>query len=249
MTQTVRYHADKYPELIKQITENGIPQSATLIYSGRNSVYTLTAEDGTVINIKSFHTPRFPNNLIYTNFRQSKARRSYIYAKRLLKMGILTPEPLGWGEVKKGLLLKESYYFCRQVPLNHIRNWETIPNYEIMLKELGKDMVKWFENGVLHKDFTAGNILYEPLEDGHYKFYYIDLNRMEFGVKSWKKLMSMFRGIHPDKKQVEKLARYFAEAAGIDETETVKEALRQVDILINTKKRHQKIKQLLCLKK
>ena len=244
MTRTVKCHADKYKDLIENITQNGIPQSAQIIYSGRNNVYTLTADDGTVINIKSFHKPKFPNNYIYTNFRPSKAERSYLHAKRLLSMGILTPEPFGWGEVKEGGELKESYYFCRQVPFQNVRNWQDIPDYELMLKALGKDIVKFFKNGVLHKDFTAGNILFEPIGEGNYNFYYIDLNRLDFNVHSHCKLMSMFRGIHPEKEQVAKLAEYFAKAANLDAEKTVREALHQVDVLIKTKRRHNALKKL-----
>lgn len=245
---TFRHHAEKYDGLIREVTEHGIPDEAELIYSGRNRVYTLPAPDGTVINIKAFHNPRFPNDIIYTTLRQSKAKRSFEYATRLLAMGILTPEPIGWGEVRCGFSLKQSYYFCRQLPLNHVRDWEKIPDYEAMLRALGRDMVKFFDNGVLHKDFTAGNILYEPLADGDFRFYYIDLNRMDFGVTSHEKLMTMFRGIHPDKEQVAKLARYYAVAAGLDPEKTAREAVRQVDILHATKHRHAFFKKIFGIK-
>ena len=67
---------------------------------------------------------------------------------------------------------------------------------------------------------------------------------MDFNVHSHCKLMSMFRGIHPEKEQVAKLAEYFAKAANLDAEKTVREALHQVDVLIKTKRRHNALKKL-----
>ena len=65
----------------------------------------------------------------------------------------------------------------------------------------------------------------ERLPEGGYRFYYVDLNRMDFGVTDRHKLMQMFKSISWDMGWIERLARAYARAAGEDEQTVVAEAL------------------------
>ncbi|MDE7152935.1 MAG: lipopolysaccharide kinase InaA family protein [Muribaculaceae bacterium] len=235
---------DNPPEYVTLTATHGVPPAAVSIYKGRNEVFALQTESGQEVNIKSFHKPRFPNSFIYTNFRQSKARRSYINARRLLSLGFHTPQPIAYVEEKQSGLLRRSYYFCRQVPFRNVRNWTTIPDYKQLIEELGAEMHRLMTKGVFHRDFSPGNILFERLDNGHFRFYYVDLNRMEFNVTSRKKLMRMFRAITLDHEELKPLAAAYARAAGLPVEATVSEALRQLDNYLAQKRRLRKLKSL-----
>ena len=61
----------------------------------------------TKLNVKSFKVPMLINRIIYGTFRKSKARRSFEFAKRLITLGIKSPEPIAYYENSNyGFLVK-----------------------------------------------------------------------------------------------------------------------------------------------
>ncbi len=233
--------------LIHALVHNGVPESARLIYKGRNRVYALTIADGTEVNIKAFKIPRILNPYIYTLLRKSKARRSYENSVKLLKLGINVPEPLAYIEIRNGIRLGKSYYICRQIEALNVRDWDTKPDTEPLLRALAADIVHIHNAGVLHKDFSPGNVLYTGNEAEGYTFYYIDLNRMQFGVHNHKKQMEMFRAINLDYEQTAKLARYYGEAAGTDPDKTELEGRNALKKYLDKKDRLRRLKKTLHL--
>lgn len=234
------------PEVVRRIALSGVPSAAISIYKGRNEVFAFTTGTGEV-NIKAFHSPRFPNSYIYTNLRQSKARRSFLNAGKLIELGFHTPAPIAYIEEKKGGALCRSYYISEQVPFRTIRDWTAIPSYKQLLADLGEEIHRLMTKGVFHRDFSPGNVLYEPLPDGHFRFYYVDLNRMEFGVHSRAKLMRMFRAITLNPEELSELAAAYARAAGLPVEATVKEALLQLENYLAEKRRLKRLKNLFRL--
>jgi len=75
----------------------------------RNTIKLFKLEDKT-INIKSFKEPNFINKIVYQYFRNSKAKRSFEFANRLLENGIGTPQPIAYFENFSWLGLQDSYY-------------------------------------------------------------------------------------------------------------------------------------------
>lgn len=211
-------------EEISEIARNGVPSSAEVIYSGRNTLYRMKFGNITAI-IKAFRLPGFINSRIYTTFRKSKAYRSYHNSKEMIRLGFHVPEPIAYIEVKRGMKLCESYYICEEVTGRELRHWEEYPESESMLPELAKEIVKLHRAGIYHKDFSPGNILYTGSPSTGYLFFFVDLNRMEFGVKSRRKLMSMFKSINLNVPEMVKLARLYAKASGEDEEKVVAEAV------------------------
>lgn len=230
--------------LVKQIADGGVPYDAKLIYQARNRVYTLS-RGGIDLNIKAFRNPRFLNAYVYGTLRKSKARRSYEYASRLLKLGIGTPEPMAYIENYDDGKLLQSYYISLQVKGQTVRDWEKLPDSQPLIDALGAEMVRLHRAGVYHKDFSPGNILYTIDPEGRYQFYHIDLNRMEFGVISSGILMRNFRAIHLDPRQTERLARAYARAAGADEDKIAKEAIGQVKAYLAEKSVHHFFKKII----
>lgn len=238
--------APGHPEidtLCHHLASEGVPPEARLIYRSRNSVYTLTLPDGSEVNIKAFKVPQGLNPFIYTMLRKSKAERSFINSLHLTQLGIKVPEPLGYVEVRHGVRLAESYYISRQLKAEDIRHWEDKPDNEPLLRALAQEIVKFHKEGVWHKDFSPGNVLYTVANDGKYTFYYIDLNRMRFGVRDKATLMKMFRAVNIESEnETARLGRYFGEAAGVDPEATEQEARRQLRNFLARKRRLHAIK-------
>jgi len=254
--------SDRVPEirpLVEQTALTGMPTEADVIYNGRNTLFVLDGRQWGVnapVNVKAFHQPRFPNDIIYVSFRDSKARRSYLHARKLLDMGFLTPEPYAYGEVLNtggsGRILPKltsSYYFCRHLPYPDLRGWEVRPDYTEFVAALGREMARLHKAGIWMKDFSTGNILHHKDAEGNFHFYYVDLNRMEFGVKSTGKLMQMFRSLSPERRYVLDIAAAYAEAAGKDPDAVKKEAGKIFDSFIKGKQTLNKLKSLSGKKK
>lgn len=146
--------------------------SSYVLYQGRNTLKII----GNDIVVKSFHTPRFPNSLIYGFLRASKAKRSYIYAQQL---GELTPEPLAYREIRKGGLLRESYYACRLSKLpftfRQVERDKNFPHRKQIIRAVGEFMADLHDRGFYPLDFSGGNIL---LNESGSCIQLVDLNRM-----------------------------------------------------------------------
>jgi tRNA A-37 threonylcarbamoyl transferase component Bud32 len=224
--------------------EKGVPEGTEIIYKGRNTVYRMPVNGVTLI-IKAFKLPNVINAYIYTTLRKSKAERSYINAKRLQQYGFLTPAVVAYAEVRDGMKLRESYYISEEFKGSEIREWEKLPDSESLLHALAGEMVKMHEAGVWHKDFSPGNVLYSGDKDKGYRFYYVDLNRMQFGVKSKKKLMSMFKSINLNREETLRLAREYAKVSGRPIAEVEAEANMAMDAYHKRRQDKQRLKKLL----
>lgn len=227
------------------IFRDGTDSDARQIYRGaRNTLYDVADSRGHHLCVKHFRKAKFPNSYIYTTLRHSKARRSYEHAARLLSLGFSTPRPLAWSERRKGLKLLDSYYICEYLDLPNIRDWGNLPDAEALIDALGAYMVSLHRAGVYHRDFSPGNILVERHPDGTYRFYLVDINRMNFGVTDRKKLMSMFRSISLDPGDTTRLAHAYAKASGDNPDKIVDEAIGSLRKYQATKRRHRRWKRL-----
>ncbi len=238
-----------HPEILalaQTLATEGVPQDARLIYRARNSVYALSLPDGTAVNIKAFRPPSAPNAYIYRHLRKSKAERSYINSMHLIRLGFGSPEPLAYIEISHCGRLRESYYLSRQIEdADDLRWWERKADAEPLLRALAEEIKKMHRAGVLHKDFSPGNILYRRTAAG-YSFYLIDVNRMRFGVHSRQAQLGMFAVVNIDsEEETRRLARYYGECAGIDPEMCAEHAAKLLRSYIHRKHRNKTLKKLL----
>ena len=209
----------KFESLRKEIEK--IPDTIAVcgdkIFQGRNRIYRSTMS-GVDLTVKEFRVPSALNRIVYSTVRRSKACRSYLNAMHLQSLGIDTPEPIAYIEEHCHGMLRRSYYVCRYIEGDTIRQWETrIADSDKMLDALGQFTLTLHRNGVLHKDFSPGNIIYRRDADGAFHFALVDINRMEFGVHSKKRLYRNFRSINIEsEEQTLRFAEAYARAAGID---------------------------------
>jgi len=166
-------------DCLEHFTEKG-----NEVYKGsRNSIKYFELK-GITLNIKAFKKPNFIKKIIYTYFRESKAKRSYDYALKLLTLGIKTPQPIAYVEKKDALGLTESFYVCEHIEYDFMfRKLVAEPELEHrteILNQFTQFCYKLHENGVEFKDHSPGNTLIKDLGNGKYEFYLVDLNRMTF---------------------------------------------------------------------
>ena len=181
-----------------------------VIFSRRN---TLRLTDDIVV--KQFAVPNLLRGLWYGLIGRSKARRSYEYA---LRMNGLTPAPVAYREVRILGVLRESWYACRKSECKHTFN-ELIgqpgyPNRTDILKAIGRFTATLHRRGILHGDYSGGNILFTA--DGS-RVEVIDLNRIRFCSRlSREQRLLNFERLNIDRDALRTMVEAYAAAIGDD---------------------------------
>lgn len=158
-------------------------QGGEVIYDARNQIRAFTAPDGTKVCVKRFHKPRFLNKYIYRYLRESKAQRAYQNGLYLIAHHVDTPEPMAYIEEYSGGGLGFSYLITQFSALKHLLREFTLaytPELDATIRPLARFTAHMHEEGILHLDFSPGNILWDK-KNGTYQFEIIDINRMDFG--------------------------------------------------------------------
>ncbi|ADQ15538.1 lipopolysaccharide kinase InaA family protein [Halanaerobium hydrogeniformans] len=145
------------------------------------------------IVIKSFKLDKLYDKLRF-RFIPSKAERSLKIARELEKIKLKTPAPIAVIE-KRGKTneLIFSYYITEYLDydFNMLEiakdfNHPERDKIENLMPQLGKEVRKMHEAGIVHNDLHAGNILVKNYETKP-ELYYIDLNRGRIKEKLTKK--------------------------------------------------------------
>lgn len=198
---------------------SGFNKKGKLIYGGsRNSIKTFEV-NGLVLNIKAFKKPNFIKKIIYTYFRPSKAKRSFEYAQKLKSLSIGTPQPIAYIENKDALGLSTSYYVCEHLEYDlmfrELVTEPEWPDHEIILRQFTQFCFKMHEQGIEFKDHSPGNTLIKKVADLQYKFYLVDLNRMNFHKHiSLETRMYNLRRLTPKLDMVSVIADEYAKLSG-----------------------------------
>lgn len=196
-------------------------KSGKVIYDARNQIR-VVEHNGLKINVKRFHIPALPNRLIYSLFRLPKAVRAYQNAEQLLQMGISTPTPIAYilcGEH----LLSESYLLTLQSPMLHNFyefRYHSVAGYEAVVRQFAYFTADLHKKGVLHKDYSPGNILFYTDVNGMTQFCLVDINRMAFGQKvDINTGCRNFCRLWGHRDFIDLLSKEYAQATGWDETQ------------------------------
>ena len=154
-------------------------QNNNSIHKARNELKVIK-QSSTNLVVKSFMIPSFFRSVVYTFFRDSKAKKSYEYS---LKIGNYTPHPIGYIEFYKNSLLSDSYFLAEQFKYDFtIREPlldETFEDKQEILKQFSTFTFDLHQKEILHNDYSPGNILIKK-ENQKYHFKIVDINRMEF---------------------------------------------------------------------
>lgn len=191
------------------------------IYEGRNILKCFHIQ-GVDLVVKSFKKPHIINKVAYSFFRESKAKRSYMYALELLDRGVVTPEPIAYMNEYKHGLLSRSYYVCV-----YQRNASPIAPYvngDAEDNELLSDMVKFIvslhEKSVLHLDLSPGNLLIDR-HSGKNEFSVIDINRLKIECIDKEKAYRNFARLSRNRNISTTIAEIYASNRGWDKEEAI----------------------------
>lgn len=159
---------------------DGFDRRGNILFDGRNTI----REDvvaGRRITVKRFRKDKGLKKLI-NRFRKGKAVKSFRNALRLAALGVDTPEPLAYMEVRDIMgFRKAQYYVCAYTDEEAIEDWVTDPERfdALFMTSLAKFVADLHGKGVIHKDLNNTNIRWR--REGHaYRFSLIDINRMRF---------------------------------------------------------------------
>jgi len=201
-TQNIKLHFDK---------------SSNIITKKRNIIKLVDKGDRLVV-VKSFKIPNFINKFAYRFIRFSKAKRSFLNAKELVKRGVNTPYPISYIEFFTPLL-NESFYICEKFNYDfEIRELFLDPNFkdrDKILYEFIKFSYELHQKGIYHIDYSPGNVLVKKSSEG-YQFSIVDLNRMkfiDFNNDLRFKNLSRFSARDED---TQKIAEIYSKISGID---------------------------------
>ena len=186
----------------------------------RNSLKLFQLNDLT-LNIKSFRIPNIINQIAYRFFRKSKAQRSFEYANKLLELKIGTPQPIAYYEFKSLFLFKKSYYISEQLECDltyrELTTELNYPDHENILRAFTRFTFEMHEKNIQFLDHSPGNTLIKKVGND-YKFYLVDLNRMEFKSMDFETKIKNFSRLTTHKSMVEVMSDEYAKCSGEDYT-------------------------------
>ncbi|MBO5685149.1 MAG: LPS kinase Kdo/WaaP [Alistipes sp.] len=153
--------------------------SGELLYRGRNELKSFEY-NGIRFVVKKFGNNRIKQLL--SLFRKGKAEKSYRNGCELVRLGVLTPTPIGFVQVRSRLgMVREAYYLSAYIPYPSLV--EAIGSEEAfdraVIDAFARFVAQLHEVGVLHGDLNTGNVRCEQTDEG-WRFWLIDINRMCF---------------------------------------------------------------------
>lgn len=169
---------ERYEALLKDI-KNYFLSATDSIHKARNEIKIIDF-NGESLVVKSFKIPSILNKIVYTFFRDSKAKKSY---ENSIKIIDFVPKPIGYVEFKKFGLMHESYFVSENFKYDFtIREpllQTDFKNKDGVFKAFARFTCNLHEQGIFHLDYSPGNILIKE-ENEDYIFKIVDINRMEF---------------------------------------------------------------------
>lgn len=202
--------------VIKDAIDNFDSYTEILGDAERN-VIKIVPIDGKKTTIKSFKIPNIINQVAYRFFRKSKAERSYMYANKLLDLGIRTPFPIAYEIRTTPLLFKKSFYVSELVDCDltyrELTTDFSIPDHEQILRAFTRFTYELHKNGVNFLDHSPGNTLIKRTTEG-YEFYLVDLNRMEFGEMSFETRIKNFSRLTIHESMIQIMSNEYAKCTG-----------------------------------
>lgn len=203
---------EKYKEEILNRISHFDVEGQQLDEPARNTIKIFSIE-GIEFNIKSFKIPNAVNKIAYKFFRKSKAERSFQYANILKEKNIGTPEPVAYAEETSAFAFGRSFYVSEHIPYDLTYRELVIdsayPEHEDILRAFTRFTYKLHESNVLFLDHSPGNTLIQ-INNGDYKFFLVDLNRMVFKPLNETERIRNFCRLTPHKEMVRIMAEEYA---------------------------------------
>jgi len=229
---------EKFTPLLQTIQTNFDLVDET-IHKARNELKIINYEKTDIV-VKSFKIPHIINRIVYTFFKDSKAKKSYNYA---LKIGEFTPKPIGYIEFFTFGLLQKSYFLAERFSYDFtIREPLLDKNFskrEEIFKAFARFTFSLHEAKIFHQDYSPGNILIKQKDDD-FIFKIVDINRMQFISLSLAKRLQNFSKLWASDDDLSIMIKEYAHCMNEDEEKSIQMALlysQKHKAKINMKKR------------
>ena len=217
-------YALEFRDFLKNIKEH-FSKNSNSIHKARNELKIISHNKIDTV-VKAFRVPNIVNQFAYAYLRGGKAKKSYLNGLQLLKLGVETPEPIGYIEFYEKGLLKESFFVSKHQPYSFLIREPLysadFEDRENIIKEFAEFTYGLHQKNIFHKDYSAGNTLVIPQKDGSYKFSIVDINRMEFREIDLDLAMKNFNKLWADEATLTIIAKAYAKVAQIDEAKAIK---------------------------
>ncbi len=214
-------HSGELSALIKNFDKEGI-----LLGPGKRNKLKIFEFNGKKVNIKSFKIPNPLNKITYRFFRQSKAERSYTYARYLISKDIGTPHPIAFAEKKSTFTFQDSYYISEHleydITFRELVNDPNYPQHEEILRAFTRFTYELHEKKIEFLDHSPGNTLIK-VHNGKFKFFLVDLNRMNFKELGFVERMKNFSRLTPKKEMIEVMSNEYAHLINKPEVDVFEE--------------------------
>jgi hypothetical protein len=198
--------------------EANFEQSQCVLQDARNKIKKIEFNNNSYV-VKSFKKPNLFNSLMYTFMRKSKAKRSYEYS---LKIASVVPQAIGYVEFYHSSLLSTSFFvsewFDYDFTIRKVLLEKDLADRDQLFKGFAHFSFQLHQRGVLHKDYSPGNILIKKVA-GEYQFKIIDINRMLFKELSLKERMKNFSMLWASDADLEVISAHYAKVSGDDVSE------------------------------
>jgi len=199
-------------------------QNTHSIHKARNEIKILEYADQKIV-VKSFKIPHFINKVVYSFFRDSKAKKSYENSMKIIDF---VPEPIGYIEFKKLGLLFESYFISKEFEYDFtIREPLLDKDFDdkvAIFEQFALFTYRLHEQGILHLDYSPGNILIKK-ENSGYIFKIVDINRMQFKTLLLEDKLKNFSKLWAKDADLEIMIKSYATLIGEDVNECITKAL------------------------
>ena len=217
--------------------------STQSIHKARNELKVISHNNIDTV-VKSFKKPNFINQIAYSFFRDSKAKKSYLYS---LKIGNFTPKPISYIEFYENYLLKDSYFISEKFDYDFtIREPlldKDFKDREDIFKAFANFTLELHNNNIFHNDYSPGNILIKK-DGSNYIFKIVDINRMKFFEFSQKQRAENFSKLWADDDILVIMAEEYKKNCNVDEN-----FVKQVVTFSNNNKKIKNFKKRLKGKK
>lgn len=215
-----------------------------VIQKSRNVIKRIK-EGGVEMNIKRFRRPHFINRIAYTFFLKTKAYKAYNNAIVLTEKGFNTPAPIAYIELFENGLLSYSYFISLQLTnVKEIRDnyFCGVKGNEIFLSKLARYSAQLHKAGVLHLDYSPGNIL---INEEQHHFILVDINRMKFKDVSFEEGCASFCRLFEKEDVYRFVGCIYAQEMNWDKEETINKMIHYKRRFETKKRRKAFFKRLL----
>ena len=159
--------------------QSNFKKNSKSIHKARNELKILHYNNKDLV-VKSFKVPHLLNKVIYSYFKNSKAKKSY---DNSLKISTYTPEPVGYIEFYKFGFIQESYFISLEFKYDFTIREPLLDtnflNKEEVFRAFARFTLELHNNNIFHDDYSPGNILIKK-QNNNYEFKIVDINRMHF---------------------------------------------------------------------